>query len=320
MDEAQLRATLLGKGPYARDDAPYRLLEVAGTDAGEFLQRLCSQDVQGLAEGRVAPAAFLSAKGKVEATCLVFRLGGSFFLETQSDQADRLAGLLDRYHFTEKLSVVRGDDGPRRECIQVGPSDRQIARVLHDDPFERGRLSVLFQRRSVLFARSYGGSLQHFVALEDGGKKNVEPQQLPEDLAECLRMCAGLVRVGVETEPSTLALEADLDDHCSTTKGCYTGQEIVARIHTYGKVNRKLCLLVLPDGPAITAPEPLHEPDDDVPVGRVMHAVPAPGHGLRVGLGYLPKDFQAVGTKLKLGGGDVVEVVGFQVSAGDLPA
>ena len=134
---------------------------------------------------------------------------------------------------------------------------------------------------------------------------------LTPDLAECVRMAAGLVRVGIDTEPSTLALEADLDDHCSTTKGCYTGQEIVARIHTYGHVNRKLCLLHLPGGPEIMAPMPLHEPEDQLAVGRVMHAVPVPDRPLRVGLGYLPKDFQALGTRLLLEDGSEVTVAGF---------
>jgi folate-binding protein YgfZ len=123
------------------------------------------------------------------------------------------------------------------------------------------------------------------------------------------------VRVGLETEPSTLALEADLDDHCSTTKGCYTGQEIVARINTYGHVNRKLCLLHLPAGPELTTPQPLHEPEDQLAVGRVLHAVPVPGKPLRVGLGYLPKDFQALGTKLRLDDGGAVTVVGFGPAA-----
>jgi folate-binding protein YgfZ len=124
-------------------------------------------------------------------------------------------------------------------------------------------------------------------------------------------MAAGLVRVGIETEPSTLALEADLDDHCSTTKGCYTGQEIVARIHTYGHVNRRLCLLHLAPGERIAAPQQLLEPDDGVAVGRVMHAVPVPGQAARLGLGYLPKDFQAVGTNLRLADGAAVRVIAF---------
>jgi folate-binding protein YgfZ len=124
-------------------------------------------------------------------------------------------------------------------------------------------------------------------------------------------MGAGIVRVGVDTESGTLALEADLADHCSTTKGCYTGQEIIARIHTYGHTNRALCLLHLAAGPAITAPAVLHELEDKIAVGRVMAAVPVPGKALRVGLGYLPKDFQPVGTKLLLADGAAVTVAGF---------
>ena len=116
---------------------------------------------------------------------------------------------------------------------------------------------------------------------------------------------------GIETEPTTLALEADLDDHISTTKGCYTGQEIVARIHTYGQTNRKLCLLWLGPGAAITAPQPLHEIEDQMAVGRVMHAVPVPGHAARLGVGFLSKDFQARGSQLALADGGACEVIGY---------
>ena len=55
----------------------------------------------------------------------------------------------------------------------------------------------------------------------------------------------------------------------------------------------------------------LLELEDELPVGRVMHAVSVPGHDLRVGLGYLPEDFQALGSKLKLEDGAAVEVSGF---------
>jgi folate-binding protein YgfZ len=125
-------------------------------------------------------------------------------------------------------------------------------------------------------------------------------------------MLAGFVRTGIETEPATLALEADLDDHVSGTKGCYTGQEIVARIHTYGHVNRKLCLLLLAPGEPIRAAQPLHELEDRIAVGRVLHAVPIPGREQRLGLGYLPKDFQALGSKLALADGAAVEVIGYE--------
>ena len=297
-----LLVTLLADGPFERDPAPFRLVEVAGPDAGDFLQRLCSQDVLlGLGEGAVAPAAFLDAKGKLLVTCLVMRLGGSLWLEIDAEQEPRLLALLERYHFTEKLTFTPRPSGCR-ERIAAADGASATGAALDADG-----VTVRFVRRGVAAERRHRFAAAAAPASATGAR---------DDRAECLRMLAGLVRVGVETEPNTLALEADLDDHCSARKGCYTGQEIVARIHTYGHVNRRLCLLLLAPGARIDAPQPLLEPEDGLAVGRVMHAVPIPGQDARLGVGYLPKDFQAIGTTLALDGGVPVTVIGYEPLAG----
>lgn len=296
MTPEALVGSLLANGPFVRDGAPFRLLEVQGPDAAEFLHRLCTQDVKGLGEGRLLPAAFLDNKGKLLVTCLVGKLGAGFLLEVPAELADKLAALLDRYHFTEKVTIALRPAGPCRETVgaATGGAGEGPGTIGRD-----GDLCVVrWQRRGVAFERRHGAA--------PGPAPTAAP--LGAELAECLRMVAGLVRVGVESEASTLAMEADLVDHVAPDKGCYTGQEIVARIHTYGHVNRKLCLLSLPAGPGITTPEPLLD-EDELPVGRVMHAVPVPGQALRLGVGYLPQDFQAPGTVLRLGGGAVVTVV-----------
>lgn len=300
MNQTQIYTSLLGNGPYERSAAPYRLLEIAGPEAGEFLQRLCTQDVLGLVEGVVLPTAFLDAKGKLLVTALAFRRGDSFWLELQAEQAGRLQELLERYHFTEKLTIHSRDLGSVHEHVAGDGSQKFVGECHWSEQADGPVLHI--ERRGVSFTRCHGGPLV---------ESNVTTQPLDEGLAECARMLAGLVRIGLETEASTLALEADLDDHCSTSKGCYTGQEIVARIHTYGKVNRKLCLLKMAAGERIAEPVALHECEDDIPVGRVMHAVQLDAQGQRLGLGYLPKDFQAVGTKLTLLGESEVEVIGF---------
>ena len=311
MHAAELLRDLLANGPFVRADAPYRLLPLRGPDAGEFLHRLCSQDVLGLGDGQVRPAAFLDSKGKLVATCHVVRLGAQFWLETQQDQAERLAALLERYHFTEKVTIGPLEPAGCHEWLQAGDAAPAAGTAELVD----GRPLLRLSRRGVRVARWHGAAGAPTPAACGW------PQQaasLDEARAEGVRLLAGLLRVGVETEATTLALEADLDDHISTTKGCYTGQEIVARIHTYGHTNRKACLLWLPAGPPITAPQPLHD-EDGLAVGRVLHAVPVPGHAGRLGIGYLPKDFQALGTKLALAGGGVVEVIGYEPLAG-LPA
>ena len=68
-------------------------------------------------------------------------------------------------------------------------------------------------------------------------------EAIDSDHADGVSMLLGDWSVGSELDDRTIALEAPIDDHISTTKGCYTGQEIVARIHTYGHVNRCVVLL-----------------------------------------------------------------------------
>ena len=311
MNRSDLLRSLVGTdrvAPFGRTEAPFRLLQVKGPDAVDFLQRLCTQDVLGLAPGVVRPAAFLDAKGKLLVTCLVFRLDDVLWLEVMAEQADKLASLLERYHFTEKLSIVLAPAAPCHETVWYAGSSGDNTVELHDGQ----PVMLTLVRRGVLFQRSHGATIAATIIGDDGGERPVKPRPLSTERAECLRMLAGLVRVGVETEPATLALEADLDDHISTTKGCYTGQEIVARINTYGHTNRKLCLLLLAPGAPITAPLPLHELEDQLAVGRVMHAVPIPEHAERLGVGYLPKDFQAIGTKLVLADKAAVEVIGYE--------
>jgi tRNA-modifying protein YgfZ len=294
MRASDLLSELLAIGPFERDEAPFVWFVLRGPDAAEFVHRLCTQDVLGLGEGDLRKAAFLDAKGKLLVTCVVFRLGDRICLETAAEQADRLAALLERYHFTEKLTIERQSTAVREVVRAASADDRDAATAT------AATTVVTVVRRGLCFRREH--TLAGAAAAAVGA---------PEPRAECLRMLAGFVRVGVDSEAATLALEAGLDDHCSTTKGCYTGQEIVARIHTYGHVNRQLCLLWLAPGAAIEAPQPLQEPEDGTPVGRVMHAVPVPGQPARLGLGYLPKDFQALGTRLALADGGAVEVIGY---------
>lgn len=286
-----LTASLLDGGPFVRAASPFRLVHILGPDAEDFLQRLCTQDVKGLAPGHCAPVAFLDPKGKVRVTGIVAKANDGFRLEVQEPQCAPLVELLDHYHFTEKVNV----QVPTLSCFEWIGKAFPAALQLGDNQARQGQggFQLAVQRHGVRMLRLHAPRPELPQAC-------IGRDASPE-VWEALRMGAGFVKVGIETEPATLALEALLEDHCSATKGCYTGQETVARTNTYGHVNRRLCLLHLGDGPAITTPQQLFNPDDDLPVGRVLHAVPLVERKLRVGLGYLPKGFWAVGARLHCG-------------------
>ncbi len=95
-------------------------------------------------------------------------------------------------------------------------------------------------------------------------------------------------------------MELPIDDHISTTKGCYTGQEIVARIHTYGHTNRSLCVMGIAGTGPIEPGTELVETEDGDAVGRVMSAAEIPGQGHRLAFGFVPNAFSAPGSELHL--------------------
>ncbi len=272
-----------------RHPAPFGLISVRGPDALDFVQRLCSQDVVAMRPGETGLGAFLNAKGKLITTAVLGRGEDQVWVETQEDQRDPLAELLERYHFTERVEIEVLWPG---RCVEVvGPGAfaalRPAAAAAGVDATADG-VVIAHQRAGLQWGRAHG------VAPE------LDLPPLDDATAELLRIAARIPRIGVDTEASTLALEAGLDDHVSTTKGCYTGQEIVARIHTYGHVNRQLCLLEIDGEEEVARATPLLEPDEGDPVGRVMSAAPVAGEQRSLALGYLPGELAQAGQRVWL--------------------
>jgi folate-binding protein YgfZ len=290
----QVFGLLPAAGLGRREAAPFGLIEVAGPDAVEFVHRLCSQDVVGLEAERTVPAAFLSPKGKLLATAAVVRAGDRVGLEVPAEQIAAVAELLERYHFSEKLSIERRGDWVCAEIL--GRASARCGFEAEAGELGDRRAVCAAARHGVRWVRVHGPA-----ATVAGFATEVPP--LGDDLAECLRMLAGRVRVGVDTEESTLALEAGLDDHISTDKGCYVGQEIVARIHTYGHVNRRIALLEVEAALAIARGTPLCDEDGD-PVGRLMSAVAIPGSARSLALGFVPEGLVEEPVPLRLGVAD----------------
>jgi folate-binding protein YgfZ len=285
-----------------RTAAPYAWIDVQGPDAADFLHRLCSQDILGLADGELRPAAFLSPKGKLVATAYLGRRGESVRIEVQSGQADALAALLDRYHFSERLTIQRPEGVVCTEWLGLARGgDWDALGGPAPGSFRESGAGVLFagERHGVRWLRHHGPAGDEGALEAAPGEPELEPAT-----AECLRRLSGLVAVGVETEENTLALEAALDDHVSTEKGCYTGQEIVARIHTYGHVNRTLALLRIDSDQPVERGASLIDVDDGEPVGRVLAAGPIPGRQDQLGVGFLPEVLVSDPVPLALGAAD----------------
>jgi folate-binding protein YgfZ len=208
---------------------------VQGPDAADLLQRIVSNDVLA---AESCEALILTPKGRVIAPLLVWRRGeDDFLLLTEPELGEAVRTHLTRMRFASKCTV---------------------------EPEEHSSAVVL------------GGS--NGIPTSDYGVPAVEvldavteAEPADEEL-ERLRILARTPRWGREIDEDILPGEAGLDERAvSFTKGCYPGQEPLARLHHRGHVNRTLRVLELDGEPARQADEVA---DGDRVVGRVTSSVP----------------------------------------------
>jgi folate-binding protein YgfZ len=124
-----------------------------------------------------------------------------------------------------------------------------------------------------------------------------------QDALEILRVEAGLPRYGVDMDETNVVTEAPLDDAVSYTKGCYVGQEIIARIHWRGHVAKKLTGLLFGDEEKVEREAKIRATDGKE-IGRITSSVFSPRLGRTVALGYVKYDYLSPGTKAFVSWGD----------------
>ena len=241
---------------------------MAGPEAVSFLEGQLSQAVAGLAPGGSTWAFLLQPQGKVVAFLRVLRVGEEeLVLETDAGSGPAMIERLNRF----KLRVKADLDLLDWRCVAVrGPSSHEAAAggtgtvVVADWPGLPGADLV--------------------------GEAAAGPDGVPVcsmEAYEAVRIEAGIPVMGKELDESTIPAEAGVVDRSvSFTKGCYTGQELVARIDSRGgNVPRRLRGLVFPDDVAMPAGATLQADGKDV--GRVTSVAFSPRVGATVALAYV---------------------------------
>ncbi len=240
--DAQYRVLREGAGFFDRSDRGKLL--VRGDDAAEFLQGQLTNEIESMESERGCYAALLNRKGHVQADMRVLRLSsGDVWLDTEADATAALYRHLDTYKIGRRAEVEDVSDGwsiisvigPKAsETAGAGPLPGEHAQRF----FERDGLDVLAVATHLgvdLIARPEATDRLKEV-LESSGAVAVS-----EQAAEIRRVESGRPRFGREMSEKTMPAEAGIVDRAvDFTKGCYIGQEPVARLHHRGKPNRVL--------------------------------------------------------------------------------
>jgi folate-binding protein YgfZ len=228
-------------------------IEARGADAADFLHRITANDVRGLAEGRGSRNLLLSPKGKVRFDFEVWRRADGYRLAIEARQAQALAAALEMFHFSEKVAFEVANDrtAPLELIGPRAPALVQTATGLASPPepgaCASGRIAgAPVEVASVVSAGSRGFRLDagpdHAAAL---WRALVQAGARPIGLVarDILRVEAGAAAFGADVDENVYPQEARLENAFSLTKGCYTGQEVVAKIDTYGGLNKRLVAL-----------------------------------------------------------------------------
>jgi folate-binding protein YgfZ len=284
-------------------------IEVTGRDRASFLHGMLSNDVQALQAGQGCPAAFLDAHGKIVSLLAVHCLADRLILEMDRHLvAPTLAGL-DRFLISERVALE--DVSAATGLLTVaGPASRKSLEAALGQA-----LPDLAPRHHTVV--TWEGHVIRVVGSDETGEEGSDlwapvaalpalwdriaregARPVGEEAWNVLRVEAGRVRHGADVDETTLVLEAPLEETYSLTKGCYIGQEVVARVTYRGHVNRKivgfrLADTRLPEARAAVTVE-------GRPVGRITSVVVSPALGRGLALGFLRREHWAPGTRVEV--------------------
>jgi tRNA-modifying protein YgfZ len=272
------------------------VLSVTGPDAAEYLQGQCSQDLSGLGVGQGVDSLVLEPDGKLCALIRVVRTADDdFAVDVEGGYGQAVAERLARFRLRSKVTI----EPLPWSCVALRGSE--AAGAVSGDARSSGPTGGAPYRIPVRWNGTEGADLL------GPGSENAVPANARwcgEGAWEALRVEAGIPSMGRELDGRTIAAEAGLVERTvSLTKGCYTGQELVARLDARGnRVARRLYGLVFqvpegsepPDATSLVGASVAVE-GRDAPAGTVTSAAWSPALGAPVALAYLHRSVAVPG-------------------------
>jgi folate-binding protein YgfZ len=282
-------------------------LLLRGSEAADFLQGQVTNDVDALAPGRGCYAALLNHKGKLRADMRVLRGEDWFWIDTEAIGARPVSYTVETYSLGR--DVQWQDVTAERAILSlIGPAARER---LDAAPPEEEHAFVEGEH-GLYVSTDLGVDVICAAGDADAVRAALGVDEVPAEAAECMRIESGRPRLGYDMDGDTIPQEAGINERAvSFTKGCYVGQETVARLHYRGKPNRHLRGLRL-SAPAERGAELRL---GERVVGRVGSACVSPTLG-PVGLGLVRREAEP-GATVEVGDGGVsAEVVELPFNGG----
>jgi folate-binding protein YgfZ len=291
-------------------------IEVSGAEAVQFLNGMLTNDVERFEEGTWKHAAFPNPQGRLLASTRILKRDGALLFDLDATTYPTILKHLERFTLAGDFRVrdltsetallsVQGVRASEFVNATLGADAAAVARGrVTRAPFGAGEVLVIRATHTGedgfdLFVDASGAE-SLWDALVTAGARPVGFEAW-----EVLRVEAGVPRYGVDASDANVVLEVvDEAETVSYTKGCYAGQEIIARIHWRGHVAKRLAGVVLEGDAEPPADARLRDSAEGREAGRITSSVFSPRLRARVALALVKYDFLAPGTELKVFSGE----------------
>ncbi|MEX2196768.1 MAG: glycine cleavage T C-terminal barrel domain-containing protein [Thermoleophilaceae bacterium] len=246
-------------------------LVVRGAEAADFLQGQVTNDVERLSPGEGCYAAILTHKGKFRTDMRILRTDDGFWIDTEpiglvparwTVETYAIGRAVEHEDVTERMVILSLVGPAARDALDAAPPATEHAHVSG----EHGRYVATHLGVDVICEADDAAGVRETLGVPE----------VDEAVAECLRIESGRPRLGYDMDGDTIPQEAGVNERAvDFEKGCYVGQETVARLHWRGKPNRHLRGLRLSEEVERGTELRLGEK----PVGRVGSVSVSPLHG-----------------------------------------
>jgi aminomethyltransferase len=289
------------------------LVRVTGSERQRFLHAMVSNDTASLCPGEGRYATLLTHKGRLVADFVVYAKHDAYLLDMEPHAVRPFIEAIERFVISE--DVTFHDDsaawgllslqGPQTACLLALALEQQVPELA---PYAHTSCA-LAEQEVQLIRRSHTGELgyQLLAPLEAlpalwpvlwRHAKACDGHAVGLEVMEVLRIEAGIPLYGRDMTDETMPIEANLEHAISYTKGCYIGQEVIARLEARGHVNRKLVGLLLTGAELPASGATIVATDREV--GWITSATYSPARRQNIALGYVRREFWAPGTALEI--------------------
>jgi folate-binding protein YgfZ len=295
-----------------------------GADAQAFLNGQVTNNVKDLKVGEGCYAALVSAKGKLYSDLNIYRLENELLLDFEPGLAESVSQRLEKFIIAEDVQII--DASPQYGLLSVqGPKAGEVVAGVSPQFIVPTKAMAVAKVAEAALGEIY------LVSHPRSGSHGVDlfvPVAAMKDAAERLlarggRLCgwqaletarieAGVARFGADMDETNLAPEALDTRAISYSKGCYIGQEVIARIRTYGQVAKSLRRLKFGGEGKEPPPKGTKLFHGNKEVGNITSAVWSPTVKAIIALGYVRREANQTGTKLEartLAGSVAAEIV-----------